>query len=518
MNNRAPFQTIGILLLLAGLWAAAGIICPSQGIAADPQQAEQETNRDAGWAAKTLAELIDTDDALRDELGLEFDVYQEDLSDLPIGVFDSGVGGLTILEALLTIDQHQNATGQPGGDGIPDFQNEQFIYLGDQANMPYGNYAAAGREDYLRQLILKDAVFLLGRRYWPEADAVNPLEDKPPVKAIVIACNTATAFGLDDVRAALRRWDVPIPVVGVVEAGAESVVRTLPREGPARGTIAVLATTGTCASNAYPRAITRAAGQTGRRAPSVWQQGSLGLAGAIEGNPAFLFPRSNRSVSYEGPAVANGAAPIEPELATVYDFEPDGLVGDPNQPETWRLRSVENYVRYDVTTMMENYRRSGATQPIESVVLGCTHFPYEADRILAALERLRQYQDMAGDYPYRDLIADEVRLVDPGARTAQQLYRRLFLERRLNRDGDETPPSLHRVFISVPTPAVAAELRTKDGGFSSVYKYGRQAGTFDVEDVRIIPLDPAVLPDAARDLLKQHAPRTWRSLVGQRRF
>ena len=72
---------------------------------------------------------------------------------------------------------------------MPDFRDERFIYFGDQANMPYGNYSAAGRTDYLRELILKDAAFLLGRRAW----AAEPRFDKPPVKAIVIACNAATA-------------------------------------------------------------------------------------------------------------------------------------------------------------------------------------------------------------------------------------------------------------------------------------------------------------------------------------
>ncbi|HAL71245.1 MAG TPA: hypothetical protein DCP71_05675, partial [Verrucomicrobiales bacterium] len=65
--------------------------------------------------------------------------YQGDLSRLPIGVFDSGIGGLTVLEALLTLDAFNNETLKPGPDGKPDFENERFIYLGDQANMPYGN-------------------------------------------------------------------------------------------------------------------------------------------------------------------------------------------------------------------------------------------------------------------------------------------------------------------------------------------------------------------------------------------
>ena len=96
---------------------------------------------------------------------LDFAALEGDRSRLPIGVFDSGIGGLTVLEAILTLDTFNNRTLQPGADGVPDFAGERFVYFGDQANMPYGNYPQKGREIFLRELIVKDAVFLLGRRY-----------------------------------------------------------------------------------------------------------------------------------------------------------------------------------------------------------------------------------------------------------------------------------------------------------------------------------------------------------------
>ena len=54
--------------------------------------------------------------------------YRGDLRDLPIGVFDSGVGGLTVLEALKAHDSHDNRTGKEGADGVPDFASERFVY------------------------------------------------------------------------------------------------------------------------------------------------------------------------------------------------------------------------------------------------------------------------------------------------------------------------------------------------------------------------------------------------------
>jgi site-specific recombinase XerD len=71
----------------------------------------------------------------------------------------------TVLEAVKAHDRHHNLTGAEGADGVPDFAGERFVYFGDQANMPYGNYASAGRTDFLRELVLRDALFLLGRRH-----------------------------------------------------------------------------------------------------------------------------------------------------------------------------------------------------------------------------------------------------------------------------------------------------------------------------------------------------------------
>ena len=226
---------------------------------------------------------------------LNFAALKGDRSGLPIGVFDSGIGGLTVLEAILKLDAFNNSTLAPGADGVPDFAGERFIYLGDQANMPYGNYAAQGRLDFLKELIVRDAVFLLGQRYRATPTAA-PSYDKPPVKAIVIACNTATAYGIDDIRAALKTWQLDVPVIGVVEAGARAVNDITPSQGEP-GTVAVLATLGTCSSGAYPRAIGQATGLAGKPAAKVIQQGSAGMAGAIEGQATFTAARSLASAA-----------------------------------------------------------------------------------------------------------------------------------------------------------------------------------------------------------------------------
>jgi glutamate racemase len=129
----------------------------------------------------------------------------------PIGVFDSGVGGLTVLRAL--------RAGMPA---------ENFIYLGDTARLPYGTKSA---ETVLRYS-LQCAAALLRRG----------------VRCLVVACNTASASALD----ALRAQYPQLPVIGVIEPGAAAAVAA-----SASQHIAVIATEGTIAGGAYPTAIHR---------------------------------------------------------------------------------------------------------------------------------------------------------------------------------------------------------------------------------------------------------------------
>lgn len=136
--------------------------------------------------------------------------------DRPIGLFDSGVGGLTVLDAVAR--------------RLP---SENLLYLGDTARLPYGTKSPETVRRYARR-----AVSLLLSR---------------GVKALVVACNTASALALD----AIVEEAGKVPVVGVVEPGARAALRTARGlAGPgAEAPIAVLATEATVASDAYGRAI-----------------------------------------------------------------------------------------------------------------------------------------------------------------------------------------------------------------------------------------------------------------------
>ena len=393
----------------------------------------------------------------------ESGTLREDIRHLPIGVFDSGIGGLTVLDAILSLDEFNNQTLQPGSDGTPDFRNERFIYLGDQANMPYGNYASAGKEEYLRELILKDAAFLLGNRYWSSPDASAPQFDKPPVKALVIACNTATAYGLRDLRLAIREWNIPIIVVGVVEAGARGVLENQLHTDRTPGCVAVLATVGTCSSMAYPKSVAATLGLAGQRVPRIIQQGSAELAGAIEGDPAFLSQGS-----------------------------------------------IDEYLRKDLTTLVQEYDKSGGGVPIDTVVLGCTHFPLITTEILNTLADIRM---RSGETVGR-LIAPEITIINPAVLTAKELLRSLASERLLT-DPQKAPAIADRqdlFFISVPNTSAPSVRLGTDGGLDRDYKYGRQTMRLDLEDTRVVPMTAAMLPESSLNLIKTRLPQVWKRL------
>jgi glutamate racemase len=131
--------------------------------------------------------------------------------DAPIGVFDSGVGGLTVLKAL-----------------VAQLPRERFVYLGDTARLPYGTKSP----ETVVRYALQAAEALAGHG----------------VKCLVLACNTASAVGLAAVSERIR----DVPVVGVIEPGAEAACAA-----SGSGHIAVIATEGTVRGGAYQDAIVR---------------------------------------------------------------------------------------------------------------------------------------------------------------------------------------------------------------------------------------------------------------------
>lgn len=197
-------------------------------------------------------------------------------SQSPIGVFDSGVGGLTVLKALLK--------------RLP---NEHTIYLGDTARVPYGTKSA----EVVTRYSVKNADFLVSRG----------------VKLLVVACNTASAVALPALRARLS-----IPVIGVIDPGAEAAARRTKS-----GRVGVIGTQGTIRSGAYQRALLAAR-------PDAEVQ--------VQPCPMFV----------------------------------------PLAEEGWLEGEVPRLVAREY---LSRFRAEGTEEPIDTLVLGCTHYPLLAEVI-----------------------------------------------------------------------------------------------------------------------------------------
>jgi glutamate racemase len=214
-------------------------------------------------------------------------------SELPIGIFDSGVGGLTVYRALHA--------------ALPD---ERFVYLGDTARIPYGTRSLATVERYATE----NARFLDGHG----------------IKLLVVACNTASALALPAIRDCMR-----VGVVGVIDPGARSAA-----EASVGKRIGVIATEATVRSGAYARAI------------------------------AKLEPTAH---------VIARACPLFVPLA------------EEGWAETDEARSIA-----------AKYLREIKEEGVDTLVLGCTHYPI--------LRRVIQ-----------DTVGEDVRLIDSGEAAAQDV-------------------------------------------------------------------------------------------------
>lgn len=220
--------------------------------------------------------------------------------DAAIGIFDSGVGGLTVLHAVL--------------EALP---NEHLIYLGDTGRTPYGSKSA----EIITRYAIESADFLVERT----------------LKLLVIACNTATATAL----AALRAH-VPMPVIGVVDPGARAALRAT-----RNGRIGVIGTEAVIGSGAYSRAL------------------------RTQDRTLELFTR---------------ACPLFVPLAE----------------EGWTEGPVARSVA-------ETYLASLARSGIDTLILGCTHYPLLKPLIA-------------------DVMGPSVTLVDSAEETAREVAARLLTD------------------------------------------------------------------------------------------
>jgi glutamate racemase len=256
------------------------------------------------------------------------------MNDAPIGIFDSGLGGLTVASEVMRVLPH-----------------ESVLYVGDTARCPYGPRPL----DDVREFVLQVGTWLSGRR----------------VKMLVIACNTGTAAGLAAVQ---RTFDVP--VVGVVEPGARAAVQaTFNRK------VGVIATTGTVESGAYSNAVR-----------------------ALDA----------------GVTVFSVAAP------KFVDIVEQGLHMGPGTVEEWMADSSDVFVRPTFYEIARDYLDPLKRTGVDTLVLGCTHFPLLSSAI-------------------GQVMGQGVRLISSAQETAREVAEVLATRQWLAPDGNAPR---HRFFTT----------------------------------------------------------------------
>jgi glutamate racemase len=267
----------------------------------------------------------------------------------PIGVFDSGVGGLTVLQAL-----------------VGELPRERFVYLGDTARLPYGTKSPATVVRYALQAAQRLAQF--------------------GVKCLVIACNTASAVALAAVRERIR----DVPVIGVIEPGAEAACLA-----SRSGHIAVIATEGTVRGGAYQEAIVRR--RSDARVHAVPAQLFVALAeeGLCRGPIAESVARH-----YLQPLFAARAGASRPDTLVL------GCTHFPMLAEA--IRSVagpEVSIVDSAATTARSVRRTLEAQNL-SVPCG------EGSLRLLATDAAERFARIGGHFLERPILPHEVELVD----------------------------------------------------------------------------------------------------------
>ena len=203
--------------------------------------------------------------------------------DAPIGIFDSGFGGLTVAREIIK--------------ALPE---ESIIFYGDRANCPYG----PRNPKQVREFVLRICQWLIDRN----------------VKMIVIACNTATAAGLE---AAQQAFDIPI--IGVIEPGARAAARATHNRR-----VGVIATKGTVESGVYTKAIRNI---------------DAGITVFSTATPRFV------EIAELGIRMAKG--PIE----------------------NYTSLASKEFIRPAFQEIAQDYLEPLRRSEIDTLVLGCTHFP-----------------------------------------------------------------------------------------------------------------------------------------------
>lgn len=450
------------------------------------------------------------DKALNDSTSVyyaDFADYPDDLSRLPIGVFDCEVGGFEVVERILTLDRFDNITGRPGPDGIADFGGEDIQFLSDRANGPYGEYLRAGNSMYLREQLIRDVLFLTGRQYYNLAADEYRSGFKAPVKLVLVSSPVADLYGMADINTMLDKSGTGVKAVGVIESGIRQALAGTDAEGNL--CLGVLFPPEGISSIEYETVIRQMAQEQGVSGMiQIFNQEAIGLDAAIKGDTAYVDTAAVLvRDSYAGPVTGISYNNIDVSLMDRYGFNTSDnglLYKKAGEVAGIQLNSIENYVRFHLVSMIERHRRSGSMVPLSSIILADGSFAQVTDIMEKVIQELYDYR-RGGIYLYRSSISPDFHFIDPAECAAVEAYCILREDGHLALRGEKT---ILTPFLTLPSGSLPAEVLNPDGSLRDAYKFGRQAGTEDIS-TKMVPFAPRYVNPSIMSYIEHSNPRTY---------
>ena len=328
---------------------------------------------------------------------------------------------------------------------------------------------------------------------------------------LVVACNTATAYAISDIKEFVTAQQQQVPVIGVIDAGVKAALEYHAMH--TNGTIGVFATAGTVASDGYPKALKVLAKKAGLQQPLIVSQGGAGLAESIDRDFSYFSDTVTAvRLTYKGPSVSNTQYPIDTVLLNVYRFNnADNKIlcefDNSGRCLDIQLYDLSNYVRYHLVSLLEKMKKENYPLPLNTLILGCTHYPYLKDTIHSVLQELYNYQS-ANQFVYRKYLAEDVALIDPGVETAKEAYMALRKQDLALAKPNAIP---NNFFITVPNTSLKEVELQPDGWFTYGYKYGRSEKANN-QYVKYVPFDTNNIVPATYLRFKQVLPDVYNCL------
>lgn len=446
---------------------------------------------------------------------VDFSTVAVDAS-MSIGIFDDDLSGLNVLEAFLVADHFNNITGKPGADGIRDFAGENFVYLADVANASYNEYAGHGNLDFLRESVVRDALFLLDDAYYNQTLDAEPYGVKQPAKLLVCADAAATTFGLSDVESLVKQTTLNVPVYGVVDAAVLrflNLVRELPEAA-----IGILADPSVVDGGFYENSIRKlSAAEKYTGSIRICNQRTLGLSMFQQPDSATTIFRDAETVLPEGfvlPELGFGEGKIDLTLMDRYNFDfSNGAMSYRLQNDYYselRINSAENLLRYYLVSLVEKYRKQANGKPLQAIVVACPHSATMMAVLEETMATLRSYK-RNGVFLYQDVIAENFCFIDPASEVARVAYESLRNQRRL---ALRAHSSSVETYLTLPSYGTPVEVLLQDGMLEEGYRYGRPAGA-ELITTKPVPMAYRYLSLADLEHVQLIAPSAYKLIVNR---